>query len=278
MSSDAFEATLAPLFEDASWVTAGLAAARPFDSLTALHAAAVIRLQATDDDTKMRFLRGHPPLSPAALQGGVTAESRAEQQSAGIDILDVTDVAMLEELNAAHLTRHGIPFILAVRDTSLATILAAMRRRAGSSAAQEQAEALREVEVISWLRLLDRVVPAGTGGISTYVLDTVRAQPGAGLAGELWHLPAAAAPCRLACFVTNEAGRAPTMLGDGDLAIGAYELRLHVAPYLAEHGAATLDRSFMPSVMVRFAVLNPEEHFHVPVLLSNGTYTAYRGR
>jgi 2-oxo-4-hydroxy-4-carboxy-5-ureidoimidazoline decarboxylase len=68
------------------------------------------------------------------------------------------------------------------------------------------------------------------------------------------------------------------MLGDGALMAGIYELRLEVAAYLAGMGVSTLDRSLFPSVSVRFAVMNPEEHFHVPVLLSNGAYTAYRGR
>ncbi len=278
LPEDAFDAVTAPLFEDAPWVTAGLARARPFASLTALHAAALVRLHAVDDAAKDTFLRGHPMLSPAALRRGVTAESTAEQRSAGIDGLGEADTAMLDAANAAHQARHGIPFILAVRGASLATILAAMRRRVVASVAQERAEALREVEVISWLRLLDRVEPAGTGGISTHVLDTVRTRPGAGLDGELWHVPHDAEPRLMARFVTDGDGRSATMLGGGALVSGAYELRLAVAAYLAGNGAATPDRSFLPELSVRFAVLNPEEHFHVPVLLSNGAYTAYRGR
>ncbi len=133
------------------------------------------------------------------------------------------------------------------------------------------------MEAISWLRLLDRAVPAGTGGISTHVLDTVRTRPGTGLEGELWRLAPHAEPCRVARFVTDANGRAATMLGGGALEAGRYELRLDVAAYLAGTGAATPDRSFLAEVTVRFGVLNPEEHFHVPVLLSNGAYTTYRG-
>lgn len=277
LSDDAFEAVIAPLFENAPWVTAGLAAARPFASLTVLHAAAMARLHAADDAVQRAFLRGHPTLSPATLRQGITPDSLAEQRSAGIDAIGGQDAATLDAANAAHLARFGIPFILAARGTSLATILAAMRRRASASPAAEQAEALREVEAISWMRLLDRVEPAGTGGISTHVLDTVRTRPGAGLEGELWSVaPNVTARC-LARFVSDENGRVATMLGDGALVAGAYELRLEVAAYLARHGAATLDRSFFSSVSVRFAVMNPEDHFHIPVLLSNGAYTAYRG-
>jgi 2-oxo-4-hydroxy-4-carboxy-5-ureidoimidazoline decarboxylase len=278
LSAKAFDAVTMPLFENAPWITAGLAAARPFASLTALHAAAIGRLAAADDGVKHAFLRGHPMLSPATLRQPITAESQAEQRSAGIDGLSETDAARLDAANAAHLARFGIPFILAVRDASPGTILAAMRRRSGALPEAERAEALREVEAISWMRLLDRVVPAATGGISTHVLDTVRTRPGAGLVGELWRVPAGASPRQVARFVTDGNGRTATMLGDGALIASTYELRLQTAAYLADHGAATLDRSFFPSVVVRFAVMNPEEHFHVPVLLSNGAYTAYRGR
>ena len=157
---EAFDAVTAPLFENAPWVTAGLAAARPFASLTALHAAALARLHAADDDAKRAFLRGHPMLSPATLRQGTTPESMAEQRSAGIDTLDEAGAARLDAANAAHLARFGIPFILAIRGASFPTILAAMARRANGSLAAEMAEALREVEAISWMRLLDRVAEA----------------------------------------------------------------------------------------------------------------------
>jgi 2-oxo-4-hydroxy-4-carboxy-5-ureidoimidazoline decarboxylase len=276
MSAAAFHAIAAPLFENAPWVTQGLATGRPFASLTALHAAMLARLHAADDDTKLGFLRGHPMLSPATLRQGTTAESAAEQRSARIDALDEVAAQRLDAANAAYFERFGLPFILAVRGASLATILAAMERRATASPAAELAEALREVEAISWMRLLDRVAPVGSGAISLHVLDTARTRPAAGLAGELWRIAADGAAASVARFVTDGNGRAGPLLR-GALEAGGYEWRLDTAAYLARSGAATLDRSFLPVVCVRFAVFNPEQHFHVPVLLSQGAYTTYRG-
>ncbi len=164
MPADQFDAVIAPLFENAPWVGQGLAAARPFQSLLALHAAMLARLHAADDDTKLAFLQGHPMLSPATLRQGTTAESTAEQLSAGLDALDAAAAERLDAANAAHLARFGFPFILAVRHASLVAIMAAMERRAGADPAAERAEALREVAAISWMRLLDRVAPPGTSG------------------------------------------------------------------------------------------------------------------
>ncbi len=276
-SPDEFASLVAPMFENAPWVTEGLAAIRPFASLTALHAAMLARLYAASPEAQIELLRGHPALSPATLRRGTTAESTAEQRSAGIAGLGGEAVANLDAGNAAYQARFGFPFILAVRHASLPTIFAAMERRSASTQAAEQVEALREVEAISWMRLLDRVVPAPTGGISLHVLDTARTRPAAMLAGELWRYEPGGTAAHMASFVTDTNGRAATMLGGGALIAAGYEWRLDTASYLARQGLATPDRSFLPIVTVRFAVANPEEHFHVPVLLTQGAYTAYRG-
>ena len=277
VSADEFAALAGPLFENAAWVTQGLAAERPFASPTALHAAMIRRIDGASDDIKRAFLRGHPMLSPATLRQGTTAESTAEQRSGRIDTMDDDAAARLDAANDAYLARFGFPFILAVRHASLATILAAMERRSSAAPAAEFGEALREIEAISWRRLLDRVAPAPTGGISLHVLDTARTRPASGLGGELWHVPSEGAGSCLARFVTDDNGRAATMPGGGQLVAGSYEWRLDTAAYLARNGVPTLDRSFLPAVSVRFAVMNPEQHFHVPVLLSEGAYIVYRG-
>jgi 2-oxo-4-hydroxy-4-carboxy-5-ureidoimidazoline decarboxylase len=277
LPADAFAASMAPVFENAAWITQYLASARPFASVTALHAAMLERLYAAPEAEQITFLRGHPMLSPATLQRGTTRESTAEQISAGLLSLDQAATARLDAANDAYVARFGFPFILAVRHASLPTILGAMERRSTAAPAAELAEALREVEAISWMRLLDRVTPAATGGISLHVLDTVRTRPAAGLAGELWHVPPNAAAGPVARFITDTAGRAAATPGDGTLTAGDYEWRLDTAAYFARSGVPTLDRSFLPTVCVRFTVFNPEQHFHVPVLLSQGSYTTYRG-
>lgn len=262
-----FAAVCAPLFEHAAWISEGMAERRPFGSLTALHAAMMARLLAAPVADQVAFLCGHPMLSRAP--GAMTAESVAEQRAAGIAAFSAAEAAELDAGNAEFLARFGFPFILAVRHASARTILAALRRRLLAGREAELVEALREVGAISWMRLLDAAEPAGTGGISLHVLDTVRTRPAAGLAGGLWRDGACAAP-----FTTDAQGRAVLAV---PVRAGAYEWRLDTASYWAGLGVATADRGFLPEVVVRFTVVNPEEHFHVPVLLSQGSYTTYRG-
>ncbi|WP_449421119.1 2-oxo-4-hydroxy-4-carboxy-5-ureidoimidazoline decarboxylase [Sedimentitalea todarodis] len=51
--------------------------------------------------------------------------------------------------------KHGLPFIIAVRDNSKASIKEAFVRRIGNHRATEFAKALRQVERIAELRLRD---------------------------------------------------------------------------------------------------------------------------
>ena len=53
------------------------------------------------------------------------------------------------------MAKHGFPFIIAVRDHDKAGILAAFQRRIGNDREAEMAEACRQVERITELRLKD---------------------------------------------------------------------------------------------------------------------------
>jgi 5-hydroxyisourate hydrolase len=105
--------------------------------------------------------------------------------------------------------------------------------------------------------------------LSTHVLDTGRGRPAAGVPvrldrhdGETWQ--------PLAEDVTDGDGRL------GDLPApeaGTYRLRFGIGPYFAATGTET----FYPEVSVVFAVSDPGEHHHVPLLVSPYGYSTYRG-
>ncbi|MDP1910385.1 MAG: hydroxyisourate hydrolase, partial [Hyphomicrobium sp.] len=58
---------------------------------------------------------------------------------------------------------------------------------------------------------------------------------------------------------------------------GIYELRFHVGDYFRAAGAALADPPFLDIVPVRFAVAEPNGHYHVPLLVSPWAYSTYRG-
>ncbi len=273
-----FVAVLGPVFENAPWVARHAAGQRPFASLTDLHRAMIDAVIALPQEATWAFLCGHPRLSAETLRGGTTVESTQEQTALGLAALDQALSARLDSLNLAYEARFGFPFILAVRNASLATLFATFERRLAASPEAECKEALAEISAISWMRLLDRVRAAPTGSLSTHVLDTVRAAPAGGLGVELWRRHAGGDMVRVEAFITNADGACDgNLLDGGRLSAGTYEWRYDTPTYFARHGYATPNRAFLGKVKVAFTVWNPEEHFHVPLLLSPGAYTTYRG-
>ena len=102
------------------------------------------------------MLNAHPDLAGKLAQAKrLTENSTAEQASAGLDALTDAERASFEDLNAQYVAKHGFPFIIAVRDHDKAGILAAFQRRIGNDREAEMAEACRQVERITELRLKD---------------------------------------------------------------------------------------------------------------------------
>ena len=88
-----------------------------------------------------------------AAAKSLSAESSAEQASAGLDALTDDERAQFTSLNTAYVDKFGFPFIIAVRDNTKPMILAAFEKRLDNDRATEFAEACRQVERIAELRV-----------------------------------------------------------------------------------------------------------------------------
>ncbi len=270
-------AVLGDIFEDAPWIAEQAASARPFASVTALHGAMMRAVEAAPADRLIAFLCGHPELAgAAALQGAMGSHSTAEQASLGLSSASDHDLA---GLNAAYRERFGFPFILCVRRHSRGSILSEFRRRLGNDAVAERRAALREVGRITLLRLVDRLegpdMPKVHGMLSTHVLDTAASRPAAGVEIEVFEVERGGAP--IARAATNAHGRTDhPLLSGAPLRIGVIELRFHVGAYFAASPSASTP-PLLDVIPVRFAVHEPEGHYHIPLLVSPGAYSVYRG-
>jgi 2-oxo-4-hydroxy-4-carboxy-5-ureidoimidazoline decarboxylase len=110
------------------------------------------------------------------------------------------------------------------------------------------------------------------------VLDTQAGRPATGVTIELLELSANGEQRMIARATTNRDGRTDApLIGGRPLPIGRYELRFHVADYFAGLGALRDDPPFLDVVPVRFAVAEPEGHYHVPLLVTPWSYATYRG-
>ncbi len=139
------------LFEHSPWVEER-ADARP--SSGDRHADLMAVLYDATPDEQLALIRAHPELAgKAAIDGSLTEASAAEQASAGLDRLTPTEFERFHTLNAAYRDRFDFPFIICVRLTDKAGILAAMERRLGNDRNTEIATALDEIGKIVRLRL-----------------------------------------------------------------------------------------------------------------------------
>jgi OHCU decarboxylase len=87
----------------------------------------------------------------------LTPASAAEQASAGLAVLSADERSRFDELNAAYRARFGFPFVICAREQTKTSILHALEERLKHSREHEIATALREIEAIARLRLLDAV-------------------------------------------------------------------------------------------------------------------------
>ena len=109
--------------------------------------------------------------------------------------------------------------------------------------------------------------------ITTHVLDTSRGQPANGISVTLevedhddWKL--------VGKGTTNSDGRIMDLMTPGTtLTVGNYRLIFATDRYFADRDIET----FYPQVSVVFRIGDPEQHFHVPLLLSPFGYSTYRG-
>lgn len=115
------------------------------------------------------------------------------------------------------------------------------------------------------------------GKLSTHVLDITHGKPGAGVALELYVIDGQQKTL-LRSTLTNQDGRcdAPLLQGD-EMRAGQYELVFAAGDYFAGQGLALPQPRFVDRVTVAFGIADPEQNYHVPLVVSPWAYSTYRG-
>jgi hydroxyisourate hydrolase len=77
---------------------------------------------------------------------------------------------------------------------------------------------------------------------------------------------------------TNADGRTDTpLIAAAEARAGAFELSFHVGAYFRAVGIALADPPFLDVVPIRFAIADPQAHYHVPLVVTPWSYSTYRG-
>ncbi|MGD0629161.1 MAG: hydroxyisourate hydrolase [Terracidiphilus sp.] len=106
-------------------------------------------------------------------------------------------------------------------------------------------------------------------GITTHVLDAVLGKPAAGVSVRLEKLEDSAW-VTVQESATNADGRCRDLTNDA--VAGRYRLTFSTGAYLTSKGRA----SIYPEITITFNC-SDEVHYHLPLLLSDNSYTTYRG-
>ncbi len=159
MHKATFMRTFGGIFEHSSWVAErafDLELGPAHDRAAGLHNALCRIFRTATKAERLGVLSAHPDLAGKLAQAKrLTAESTNEQASAGLDALTDVERTKLTDMNTTYVAKHGFPFIIAVRDNTKASIMAAFDTRIGNDLATEFATACGQVERIAWHRLKD---------------------------------------------------------------------------------------------------------------------------
>jgi OHCU decarboxylase len=166
LDQDAFVAAIGHVFERSPWIAADAWLRLPFASVDQLHQALMAVVWNAAPEEQLALIEAHPDLAgKAAIAGELTADSRREQASAGLDRLTPEQYATFTRLNAAYRERFGFPFIVCVREHTSASILAAFELRLAHERRPEIAIALTEIGKIARLRLQDAIAEQETADL-----------------------------------------------------------------------------------------------------------------
>ncbi|KAM3870201.1 5-hydroxyisourate hydrolase b [Diretmus argenteus] len=110
--------------------------------------------------------------------------------------------------------------------------------------------------------------------LTTHVLNSADGVPAARMALSLHRLDSNLLLWNLLTTgTTNEDGRCPGLISRAAFTPGMYKLRFETGQYWDILGQT----SFYPYVEVVFSITDPDQRFHLPLLLSRFSYTTYRG-
>jgi 5-hydroxyisourate hydrolase len=115
------------------------------------------------------------------------------------------------------------------------------------------------------------------GKLTTHVLDTHAGSPAAGVRIEL-HEVGEAGLVPIAERTTGADGRCTGPLLDGSrFRAGRYVLTFHIGEYFRARGVVLPDPPFIDDAVVHFGIAEPDQSYHVPLLVTPWSYSVYRG-
>ncbi|MDB5947125.1 MAG: hypothetical protein JWQ33_2151 [Ramlibacter sp.] len=112
--------------------------------------------------------------------------------------------------------------------------------------------------------------------ISVHVVDIANGVVARGMRVQIVSLDGDAAQMVLEGTVGNN-GLVEDLENPDHIALGTYELRLHVGQYYRDRGTTLPTPAFMDVQVFRFGLSDETQHYHLPVKLSPWGMSLFRG-
>ena len=111
--------------------------------------------------------------------------------------------------------------------------------------------------------------------LTTHCLDTFSGKPAKGVKVEVYYISGKKE--KLNSTILNDNGRTDKPLLEGaKFKEGQYELVFFIGDYF-KNITNLPNIPFLNEVVIRFGISKPDEHYHVPLLVSPWSYSTYRG-
>jgi 2-oxo-4-hydroxy-4-carboxy-5-ureidoimidazoline decarboxylase len=154
LNQDAFVAAVGHVFEHTPSIAARVWSQRPFQDVTELHQKMVAMMNELNRAEQLSLICAHPDLGSKLKMAEASVK---EQAGIGLDRLSPEEYRRFQQLNQAYREKFGFPFIIAVKNHTRESILAAFEQRLLNSQEVERRQALAEIAAIARFRLLDLV-------------------------------------------------------------------------------------------------------------------------
>jgi 2-oxo-4-hydroxy-4-carboxy-5-ureidoimidazoline decarboxylase len=150
ISQEDFVKTLGEVFEDTPAIACQVWYERPFQDVTELYQKMVNIVRDYSQEEQLKLIQAHPDLGSKAKMAVASVQ---EQAGAGLDRLTPEEYDRFLSLNQAYKKKFDFPFVVAVKNHTKDSILAAFEKRLQNSFETERNQALEEIFQIAWFRL-----------------------------------------------------------------------------------------------------------------------------
>ena len=150
MSQGSFTAALGEIWEETPEIANQTWQSRPFKDIDALYQAMVAVVNNMSEAEQVALIKVHPDLGSKTKMAEASVQ---EQAGVGLDRLSESEYQRFQFLNQAYKDKFDFPFIIAVKNQTKDSILAAFETRLKNTPEQEKRQALSEISKIAQLRL-----------------------------------------------------------------------------------------------------------------------------